>query len=133
VEMKSSVEKLVNTYKTDCPFKLATKLKITVEYEPLGSIHGYFKMTKRIPIIKINERLTYKQQKFALSHEIGHFLFHRSHNTSFMKKKTFFSTEKIEIEAHAFAMELVFFNHPYVTKNELDSYGIPHELLKYKS
>jgi Zn-dependent peptidase ImmA (M78 family) len=131
--MKKFVRQLVEEYQTDCPFKLASELGITVCYEPLGSIHGYFKMSKRMPIVKINEDLSYNQQRFALSHEIAHFLFHKDHNTSFMKMKTFFSTEKIEIEAHTFALELIFINHKYVTKQELDSYGIPHELLRYKS
>jgi Zn-dependent peptidase ImmA (M78 family) len=40
-------------------------------------------------------------------HELGHAFLHQKANTPFLRKNTFFSDEKIEMEANTFAVELL--------------------------
>ncbi|QBK24967.1 ImmA/IrrE family metallo-endopeptidase [Ureibacillus thermophilus] len=44
---------------------------------------------------------------FVCAHELGHAVLHHDANTPFLKRKTLFSTERIEIEANKFAVELL--------------------------
>lgn len=47
---------------------------------------------KRIKMIHINDHLDETLQRFTCAHELGHALLHHDINTTFLKAKTFFST-----------------------------------------
>ena len=55
----------------------------------------------------------------------------------FLRKHTLFSTDKIELEANAFAMYLLFLekdlNEQVTIKDAMNKYGIPEKLLKSRS
>lgn len=137
---KETARKLVKKYNTDDPFYIANRIGILVLFEPLGSIYGYYNYYKRIKMIHINDQLDETLQRFTCAHELGHALLHHDINTTFLKSKTFFSTEKIEREANTFAVELLMPDeYLYELKDtELtifdvaEMYGIPREVCELK-
>jgi Zn-dependent peptidase ImmA (M78 family) len=109
---------------------------IQVIYEPLGNTLGYYSKHFRTKFIHINERVDDKKERFICAHELGHAIIHPDSNTPFLQKHTFLSTQKIEVEANTFAMELLFSNHQdgTITLTEaIEEYGIPKQLALLKS
>lgn len=130
--IREKVQSLVKKYGTNCPFKIAKALGVQVEYEYLGNILGYYSKHFRVPIIHINEYAGELQQMFIGGHELGHFILHKEANTPFLKKNTLFSTDKIEVEANTFAMELLFngyANSSITIYEALEEYRIPKQFL----
>lgn len=129
------VNLLVSKYNTNCPFKLAERMGIQVLHEPLGNILGYYSKHFRVKLIHINDSVDEKKGIFVCGHELGHAVCHPDSNTPFLKKNTFFSTDRMEIEANTFAMELLFRNDIEDTtlKEAIEEYGIPKQLALLKS
>jgi Zn-dependent peptidase ImmA (M78 family) len=135
--IREKVKALVQKYGTNCPFKIAKQLGVQVQFENLGNTLGYYSKHFRIPIIHINESAGEHQKIFIGGHELGHFVLHPDANTPFLKKHTLFSTDRIEVEANTFAMELL------CSQGETDSiisvyqaieeYGIPKQYAISKS
>lgn len=75
--------------------------------EDLGAINGYYNKQLRIKQIHINYNLPEHLQALTCSHELGHALLHPNSNTPFLRSSTFFSVDRMEIEANKFAMELL--------------------------
>lgn len=127
------VQKLIERYKTNCPFTLAENLGIVVIQENLGNTLGYYNRNFRIKIIHINENATEKQQAFICSHELGHAILHPDSNTPFLKKNTLFSTERIEVEANAFPISLLFTEvasqEPILVSEAVEEYGVPEKMV----
>ncbi|MGR4027274.1 ImmA/IrrE family metallo-endopeptidase, partial [Bacillus sp. ZZQ-131] len=46
-------------------------------------------------------------QRFVCAHELGHAVLHPKANTPFLRNQTFFSVDRLEIEANTFAVELL--------------------------
>jgi Zn-dependent peptidase ImmA (M78 family) len=130
--IKEKVDDIVNRYGTRSPFKIAAAKGITVLFEPLGNILGYYSRHFRIPLIHINESSPKKEQEFVCGHELGHAILHPDSNTPFLKKNTYFPTEKIEIEANAFAMELLFggTEDSITIAEAMKEYRIPEKVLR---
>lgn len=103
--IKTQVEQLIHKYGTNNPFTIAEKMGVQIVYERLGKIEGYYNKVFRVPIIHINENA--KNPRFVCSHELGHVINHPDTDTSFLKKYTLFSNDKIEVEANTFAVELL--------------------------
>lgn len=103
--IKDKANYLIKKYNTNCPFEIANYLGIQVVYEPLGMVEGYYNKLFRVPIIHINQHT--KNEKYVCAHELGHAINHPETNTSFLKKYTLFSNDKIEVEANTFAVELL--------------------------
>lgn len=101
------IEKLIKTYGTNNPRKLADALGITIIFEDLGNVWGYFHFYKRVPIVHVNSNLDDYQNIHTIAHEIGHYLLHPRVNTPFLKACTLFSVDKIEREANYFALRLI--------------------------
>lgn len=133
--IKKEVGKLIKTHETSNPFDIAKEKGIVVTYEPLGSIFGYYSKSHRCKVIHINDYLTDQQQMFTCAHELGHAILHPNENTPFLKANTLYSTDKIEVEANEFAIELLFKqkNEKIITiKEATEIYGISKQLL-YKN
>lgn len=132
--------KLIKKHKTNNPFEIAQAKGIMILYESLGNTLGYYNCYKRIQFIHINNNLNEKTQKFVCAHELGHALLHRDSNTSFLKANTFFSIDKIEVEANTFAVELLLtdetvyqYKNSHLSINEVaDIYGVPPEVTHLK-
>lgn len=136
MDITKRVNKIVEKHETKNPFTIAKRLGIHVIHENLGNILGYYSKHFRIPIIHINEDVDEKQQMFICAHELGHAILHPDHNTSFLKKHTFFSTDKIEVEANEFAVELLFLRDDHISLSlteVIEEYKIPKDFIqKYK-
>lgn len=141
MDIKKVVEQLVKKYGTSDPFKLAGLLGIVIVFEPLGSIYGYYSRSHRTKVIHINENLPFRKQLLTCAHELGHAVQHPEANTAFLKKNTLFSTDKLEIEANTFAVELLLPDKLFLEGNDssftvydaIKEKGISTELLSLKS
>ena len=105
--IKTTAQLLINKYKTNNPFELASALNIVVHILPLGNIKGFYKYYKRTKIIFINSELDYFERLVVCAHELGHALFHPRVNIIFLNHNTFFVGSKLELEANKFASELL--------------------------
>lgn len=133
MDIRERVNLLINKYNTNCPYKIAKKMGIHVLHEPLGNTLGYYSKHFRVKIIHINETVDEKKGQFVCAHELGHAICHPNSNTPFLKKHTFFSTDRIEVEANTFAMELLFRNDTEITLTEaIEEYGIPKQMALLK-
>lgn len=130
----AKVNKLVEKYQTNDPFKIAAYLDIQVSTENLGNILGYYSKAFRIKSIHINENANEGQKHFICGHELGHAILHPDSNTPFLKKHTLFSTERIELEANYFAVHMLFsknrFEGQLTVQEAIDHYGIPRKLIE---
>lgn len=137
---KNTAIKMIEVHKTNNPFEIAAERGITLLFEPLGETLGYYNCYKRIQFIHINNNLDESIKKFVCAHELGHALMHRDSNTSFLKANTFYSIDRIEVEANTFAVELmmpdeVIYNYKdsNLSINEVASiYGVPEEVAHLK-
>lgn len=138
--IKRKVEHLINRYKTNDPYEIASKKNIIVLFELLGNTLGYFHTFKRIKIIHINKNLDKYLQRFVCAHELGHAILHKEINTPFLKKNTLYSVQKIEVEANTFAVELLLpddiineYKREVITAEKIASlHGIPREVIGLK-
>ncbi|KKI88655.1 hypothetical protein WQ54_31120 [Bacillus sp. SA1-12] len=102
------LKSLIKKYQTNNPFELASLKKIHVfPWNLHNEIKGIYKYDKRNKYIFINNNLDEAFQRFVCSHELGHALLHPRSKTPFLREKTLFSLDKIEVEANTFAVELL--------------------------
>lgn len=101
------ISRLIKKYKTNDPFELADMLNISIFYEELGTINGYYNKPLRMKQIHINDDLSENMKKFTCAHELGHALLHPDVSTPFLRSQTLLSVNKMEIEANTFAVKLL--------------------------
>lgn len=130
----AKVNKLVDLYKTNSAINIAKDLGIEIIYENLGSTLGYYNKAFRIKTIHINENASEGQRMFICSHELGHAVLHPEANTPFLKKHTLFSTERIELEANYFAVQMLFSKRYYdgqlTIEDAVEEFNIPRRLIE---
>lgn len=107
MDIKLLIKKLTTKYQTTNPFLLSNALGITIFFEELGSINGYYNKQLRMKQIHINCNLDEHLKHLTCAHELGHSLLHPKINTIFLSKNTLLSVDKIEMEANKFAVELL--------------------------
>ena len=105
--LKDTIFNLTKKYNTSDLFELADALKISVFFEELGTINGYYNKPLRMKQIHINQNLSERDAKFTCAHELGHAVLHPNTSTPFLRSKTFLSVDKLEIEANTFAVNLL--------------------------
>ena len=105
--LKDTILRLTKKYNTSDPYELADALNISVFYEELGTINGYYNKPLRMKQIHINQNLSERDAKFTCAHELGHAVLHPNTSTPFLRSKTFLSVDKLEIEANTFAVNLL--------------------------
>lgn len=105
--LKDTILRLIKKYNTSDPFELADALNISVYFEELGTINGYYNKPLRMKQIHINQNLNDRDAKFTCAHELGHAVLHPDASTPFLRSKTFLSVDKLEIEANTFAVNLL--------------------------
>lgn len=129
--IRQKIDKLLNVHGTNCPFKIAKNMGMQIRFENLGNIYGYYNKAFQIKTIHINENLSGGKKRFTCYHELGHAILHPDANTSFLKKNTFFSTEKNEIEANYFAVGMLFsnFDGQLSLKDAVEEYGVPEKFI----
>lgn len=107
MNIKNTISHLIKKYGTSCPFELADALNITIFFEELGTINGYYNKPLRMKQIHINCNLDEHLKEFTCAHELGHAILHPDASTPFLRSQTLFSVDKLEIEANTFAAELL--------------------------
>lgn len=107
MDVKGIVERTVRKYGTRSPYELADLMDIKITRCELGKIKGFYLYKYRIKQIALNCDLSPHEERFVLSHEIGHSIMHPRTNTTFLCDYTFLSTNKLEIQANKFAIELL--------------------------
>ena len=138
--IKRKVDELIKKYKTNNPYQIAKLKNIEIQYADLGNTLGFYFHDSRIKFININNNLSTEMQRFVCAHELGHAILHPRSNTPFLKKNTFFSIDKIEVEANTFAVELLLLDeaiYEYRDSNlsmyeACEMHGIPRELSHLK-
>ena len=131
-------KQLISKYKTNNPQEIAQELGIIILFEPLGDINGYYNTAFRQKLIHININLPKYKQQFTIAHELGHALLHPKANTPFLREKTLFSINKLEIEANKFAVDLLITDEAiaevkHLTLDQMSNYfGIHKNLMKLR-
>ncbi|MFC3052383.1 ImmA/IrrE family metallo-endopeptidase [Kordiimonas pumila] len=104
--------------------RIARKLNITIRYEPMDNeLSGMIFIKDGKPIIGINSLHNANRKRFTLAHEIGHYRLHSALVSQEVHLDTNFSgglyrdlksatgVDPIEVEANAFAAELLMPEH----------------------
>lgn len=130
------VKKLVKSCKTNDPYEIAAQKNINViQWNLHHDIMGFYKYIRRNKFIFINSNLDEDIQRFVCAHELGHSQLHHRVNTPFLKQSTYFSVDKIEVEANFFAVRLLLSDEDlknYETKYQvLREHGIPLEMERF--
>lgn len=107
MDIQNVISRLIKKYKTNDPFEIADMLNISIFYEELGTINGYYNKPLRMKQIHINAALSENMKKFTCAHELGHALLHPDVSTPFLRSQTLLSVNKMEIEANTFAVKLL--------------------------
>ncbi|AEA17459.1 MULTISPECIES: ImmA/IrrE family metallo-endopeptidase [Bacillus] len=107
MEIKEYILKIVKKHGTTNPFEIAKRKNIIVLFEDLGNTLGFYNTYKRFKFIHINNKIDEFTQRFVCAHELGHAVLHPKANTPFLRNQTFFSVDRLEIEANTFAVELL--------------------------
>lgn len=107
MDIKEYALKIAEKYETTNPFEIARRKNIIVLFEDLGNTLGFYNTYKRYKFIHINNRVDETTQRFVCAHELGHALLHPKANTPFLRNKTLYSVDRLEIEANTFAFELL--------------------------
>lgn len=105
--IKDTITCLIKKYDTYDPFELSNALNISIFYEELGSIKGYYNQPLQMKQIHINCNLNEHTKKYTCAHELGHALLHPNTSTLFLRSHTFLSVDKLEMEADTFAINLL--------------------------
>lgn len=116
---KELVHDLCNKFHTNDPFELADSIGITVTFENLGSVQGFYNRCFRHKFIHINQDNSEEKQRFTCAHELGHAILHPEANSPFLRENTLFSIDKMEVQANRFAVDLLFSDYElqdYITR-----------------
>ncbi|PHB95826.1 hypothetical protein COE98_00120 [Bacillus wiedmannii] len=141
MNIKEYALKIAEKHETTNPFKIARRKNIIVLFEDLGNTLGFYNTYKRFKFIHINNQIDGNIQRFVCAHELGHALLHPKANTPFLRNKTFFSVDRLEIEANTFAIELLLpdemiseYQDTNLSIQEIaEIYGIPESFARLKT
>ena len=138
IRISDTVLHLTKKYNTSNPFELSDILNISVFYEELGTINGYYNRPLRMKQIHINYLLNEQEQKYTCAHELGHAILHPNASTPFLRSNTMLSVEKLEREADTFAVNLlipdeaIVENSMYTTEQFSRMLGYKKELIELR-
>ena len=138
MDSKRIADSLVRKYRTRDPFRIAKALGFVVLRTPMQGIRGFYQYVKRCYVIYVDSALENRDARFVCAHEIGHALLHRGLNRVFMDSHTYFPTNRYEIDANHFAVDLLyddddlrdFLEHP--VQLAADCMGVSTELAAYR-
>lgn len=129
----------IKRFKTANPFELAEAHHIIIRYLPLGNTQGFYMKNARHQVITMNADLDEADRLYVCSHELGHAVLHPDENTPFMNQNTLRSKDKIEVQAHFWATQLLLrFKKVNLQKYETTKIlcmenGIPYEMERFIS
>ncbi len=107
MDIKELVRRLIKKHGTTNPYTIVKEMGITIVYEDLGTINGYFNKQLRDKQIHINQNLLEREELLTICHELGHAIMHQNVSTPFLISGTYLSVNKLEIEANTFAINFL--------------------------
>ena len=107
MDIKELVRRLIKKHGTTNPYTIIKELGITIVYEDLGTINGYYNKQLRDKQIHINQNLSEHEELLTICHELGHSIMHPNVSTPFLISSTYLSVNKLELEANTFAINLL--------------------------
>lgn len=107
MDIKELVRRLIKKHGTTNPYTIVKEMGITIVYEDLGTINGYFNKQLRDKQIHINQNLLEREELLTICHELGHAIMHPNVSTPFLISGTYLSVNKLEIEANTFAINFL--------------------------
>ena len=139
MNIRKKVDHLIRIHETRDPYKMITGMNnaLLIEY-PLIDARGFYQYFRRMNLIYVDERLPSHEKKLVCAHEMGHMILHKTCNAVFMDTRTQFNTDKYELDANRFAMELlvsdeIIFKNIYLTTGQLSHLlGYDQRLVKLR-
>ena len=138
LDTKFYLDKICKKYNTRNVYQIVDDAGIIVHHMNLGkNTRGMCYTKRRIKQIFLHDKLEEWEERFVISHELGHLIMHPEHNAPFLQT-TFFSRNRYEIEANKFAVELiipddVIMEHCEYTIEQWSSiYGLPIEIIELR-
>jgi len=107
MDIKERVNEIVQKYGTRNPLEIVNAMDAILVFHPLDGVRGFYHYFQRNHIIYVDERLPENEMLFVIAHELGHLFLHKDSNAIFMDTRTNFVTNKFEIEADRFALNLL--------------------------
>ncbi|MBO5069905.1 MAG: ImmA/IrrE family metallo-endopeptidase [Roseburia sp.] len=107
MDIKRFADSIVRKHQSRDPFEIVRGLNVILLFVPLTDTRAFFQYFQRNNIIYIDENLSSHEKAFECAHELGHMFLHKKSNFIFMDTRTGFNTNKYEIEADTFAMDLL--------------------------
>lgn len=138
MDSKRIADSLVRKFRTRDPFRIASALGYVVVRAPMQGIRGFYQYVKRCYVIYIDSALNDPDARFVCAHEIGHSLMHRGLNRLFMDSHTYFPTNRYEIDANHFAVDLLYDDDDlrdfleFPVQLAADCMGVSTELAAYR-
>lgn len=138
MNQRHTAASLVRKHKTRDPFRIAEDRGYVVIRCPLRGVRGIYQHLQRRYVIYINSNLTDLEARFVCAHEIGHIMLHRGENRIFTDTNTYFQTNRQEIEANRFAVDLLYddedlrFFLEFPLQLAADFMGVSIELAEYR-
>lgn len=137
-QIKVLVNDLIKKYDTRNPYQLCDYLDIIIQIGDLGDLSGCHLKICDKKFIYLNDRIEdEKMREAVVAHELAHCILHDGYYYFFSYGKQFYSN-RVEIEAHTFAAELlipdeIVFEHPGYTINRLSALtGYGDRLVNFK-
>ena len=131
MDIKKTADSLVRKFQTRNPFEIIQGLNVILIFAPLVDTRAFYQYFQRNNIIYIDEHLTKHEQAFECAHEMGHMFLHKKANAIFMDTRTNFNSDKFELEADTFAMDLLLDDSVLLEYQEYSVEQISH-LLGYE-
>lgn len=138
MEQRRIAASLVRKFKTRDPFRIADELGFIVIRTHLEGIRGFWHYAQRQHLIFVDDKLPDTVARFVCAHEIGHILMHRGCNRIFMDANTYFPSNRHEVEANRFAVDLLYddedlrFFLDFPIQLAADFMGVDLELAEYR-
>lgn len=124
MNVEKEVKKLINTFQTRNPFKIAKYLKINIIYGDYGNTKGFYKKILKRKFIFLNNNLTSFEKKVVCAHELAHSILHCNNNLQFLIDHTnILKRGALEKEANDF-VKFLLFEEEYLDKIELKNLSI---------
>ncbi|WP_195547803.1 ImmA/IrrE family metallo-endopeptidase [Holdemania sp. 1001095H_141210_F2] len=101
------VKEIIKNHKTNNPFVIALNLGITLSYEPLGNVRGYYAQIANQKQIHVNEDVIWYDRKFIVAHLLYHAIKNDDEKIVIWKKRNELEYSKNEKEGNNFAIELL--------------------------
>ena len=107
MDIKRTANFLARKYRTRNPFDIIQGLNVILVFAPLVGTRAFYQYFQRNNLIYINENLSEHEKTFECAHEMGHMFLHKKANAIFMDTRTHFNSDRFEVEADKFAMDLL--------------------------